>query len=407
MIDRLVYDPKVIQEVDDYCDTEGVPRDVAVARVRHYASEVVPAFNAYVYFRFGSWLSKRIMELLYRVRLGYADEQGLRSIDAKSSVVFVMNHRSNVDYVLVAYLASKRVALSYAVGEWARVWPLQQLIRALGAYFVRRGSGNRLYRRVLERYVQMAVEGGATQAVFPEGGLSRDGLMREPRIGLLDYMLRSFDPDGDKDIVFVPVAINYDRVLEDRTLLSDNDPLAERKSGGQAAKTAMSFLLRNLWLRIRGKLYRFGYACANFGSPISLRDYTKALGWSPHRDSPDKRIQGVKNLAGELMRRIGELIPVLPVSLLAVAFLKDPGRWWSVTELQIETRGLLETLQDGGAQIYLPRKDEDYFVTVGMRMLTLRHLVEEQEDRYKAVDSELVVLRYYANAIQHLLGPPD
>jgi glycerol-3-phosphate O-acyltransferase len=59
-----------------------------------------------------------------------------------------MNHRSNMDYILVAFLAAERTALSYAVGEWARIWPLQTLIRALGAYFVRRKSGNPLYRKV-------------------------------------------------------------------------------------------------------------------------------------------------------------------------------------------------------------------------------------------------------------------
>ena len=55
-------------------------------------------------------------------------------------MVFVVNHRSNMDYVLVAYLAAERTALSYAVGEWAQVWPLQTLIRSMGAYFIRRNS---------------------------------------------------------------------------------------------------------------------------------------------------------------------------------------------------------------------------------------------------------------------------
>ena len=49
--------------------------------------------------------------------------------------------------------AAEKAALSYAVGEWARVWPLQSLVRAMGAYFVRRNSKDALYRKVLERYV--------------------------------------------------------------------------------------------------------------------------------------------------------------------------------------------------------------------------------------------------------------
>ena len=157
------------------------------------------------------------------MRLG-ADE-GLAAVPEGATVVFLMNHRSNMDYVLVSYLVAEKTALSYAVGEWARVWPLQTLFRAMGAYFIRRDSRSPLYRKVLERYVGMATAGGVTQAVYPEGGLSRDGRLRPPRLGILDYMVRSFDPAG-RDLVFVPVGLNYDRVLEDRTLLRDLDPSA-------------------------------------------------------------------------------------------------------------------------------------------------------------------------------------
>ena len=66
----------------------------------------------------------------------------------------------------------------------------------MGGFFVRRNSKNPLYRKVLERYVQMATEGGVPQAIFPEGGLSRDGHLREPKLGLLDYVMRGFDPAG-------------------------------------------------------------------------------------------------------------------------------------------------------------------------------------------------------------------
>ncbi len=402
MIDRLVYDPKVIEEVSRFAETENVPRDVAVARVRRYAREVAPAFNAIVYFRFGNWINKRIAERLYRVRLGYADQDALRNLDSNASVVFVINHRSNMDYVLVTYLVLERTALSYAVGEWARVWPLQQLIRALGAYFVRRDSGNPLYRRVLERYVQIAVEGGVTQAVFPEGGLSRDGLLRKPRIGLLDYMLRTFDPEGERDIVFIPVALNYDRVLEDRTLLAEDDPNAEQRSGLTAVKVMCKILARSVKLRFKGQLYRFGYACANFGNPISMRTYAQAHNWNPRRDAKDERIPKVAKLADHLMGRVGQLIPVLPVSLLAEVFLRDPTTWLSEQDLKVRSRALKDELTARGAVIYVPREDPDYFVTVGLRMLTLRHLVYAENGRYRVKGSEQRVLRYYANAIEPL-----
>ncbi len=227
LLDRLTTDPRVLAAVQQHVVESGEPRDVLIQRVHRYAREIVPAFNAYVYFRVGYWLAKTFAQMTYRVRLGYTDEAALAAIEPSSTVVFVMNHRSNMDYVLVSFLAAERVALSYAVGEWARIWPLQGLIRAMGAYFVRRNSGDPLYRMVLQRYVQMATEGGVPQAMYPEGGLTTDGRLREPKLGLLDYMLKGFDPAAQRDLVFIPVGINYDRVLEDRSLLRKLDPSAE------------------------------------------------------------------------------------------------------------------------------------------------------------------------------------
>ena len=130
-----------------------------------------------------------------------------------------MNHRSNMDYLIVAYMAASRTALSYAVGEWARIWPLQTLIRSLGAYFVRRNSKNPLYRRVLARYVQMATESGRGSGnVSRRADLAEMGACGRSSSGLVSYMVSAFDPTSDRDLVFVPVGINYDRVLEDRSL---------------------------------------------------------------------------------------------------------------------------------------------------------------------------------------------
>ena len=83
----------------------------------------------------------------------------MSGLDPRATVVFVMNQRSNMDYVLVTYLGSKRSALSYAVGEQARIWPIRLLIRAIGAFFIRCKLRGLLYRWVLARYVQMATQG--------------------------------------------------------------------------------------------------------------------------------------------------------------------------------------------------------------------------------------------------------
>src|SRR5262249_43829184 len=299
LIDRLMHDRAVQAAAAQYAGENNMPGAVASEAVARYAREIVPAFNAYIYFRIGYALARRISRAFYRVRLGYADDEGLRRIGATSTPVFVINHRSNFDYVLVAFLAMERTALSYAVGEWARIWPLQSLIKLMGGFFVRRNSKNPLYRRVLERYVQMATEGGVPQAIFPEGGLSRDGKLREPKLGLLDYILRGFDPAGARDVAFVPVGINYDRVVEDRTLLMSLDPEAPRRSKLFVLGTTAHFLLHQLGLALRGR-WISGYACVNFGSPISLKAYLAERGIELTRLSPEERIERVKALARDL-----------------------------------------------------------------------------------------------------------
>ena len=401
LIDRLMYDPKVLEAAGANAIERGIPREVVMADVERYAREIVPAFNAYAYFRMGYWLARSAARLLYRVRVGFADEEGLSRVDPKSTVVFVMNHRSNMDYVLVAYLAATRTALSYAVGEWARIWPLQTLVRAMGAYFIRRNSQDPLYRLVLERYVAMATEGGVVQAIYPEGGLTKDGALRTPRLGLLDYMTRGFDPKGERDIVFIPVGINYDRTLEDRSQVLALKPEAHRRGPGFAAATFLGFLLRNLLLMLRGRWYRLGYACVNFGSPLSMRSYIRERGIDLRALPKEERFLETGKLAAALMRSVGRVIPVLPVSLVSTALLRIPGGG-SELEIKAEVLRVIGELSGAGAHIYIPRADQDYAVTVGLRMLTLRKLVSEEDGLFAPLPEEQPMLQYYANSIRHL-----
>ena len=55
-----------------------------------------------------------------------------------------------------------------------------------------------------------------------------------------------------------------------------------------------------------------------------------------------------------------------------------------------------------GAKLYLPRGDHDYAFHVGLRMLALRHLVEESDGLFVAAATDRPLLAYYSNAIAHL-----
>ena len=403
LIHSLLTDRKVQAAAEQYAKDKDVTLPAALRRVERYAREIVPAFNAYLYFRIGYWIGRWIARSLYRVRIGYLDSEGIARVGPDATVVFVMNHRSNMDYVLTAYLAADQAALSYAVGEWARLWPLSALIRAMGAYFVRRNSKDELYRRVLERYIAMATEAGVPQAVFPEGGLTRDGRMREPRLGVIDYMMRGFRIEGERDLVFVPLGINYDRVLEDRSLLRALDPDAPRSGPASALWNTFVFVAHNLRLMLKSEWHRFGYACVNFGSPVSMRAYCSSRGLDFQRLSGEERRRATAALGEHLMRSVGQIVPVVPVPLMATVFVRNPERRLTALGLKAEVERLIERLDRSDAHVYVPRRDLDYALTVGLRMLRLRHLVEEREGLFTACAEELPLLHYYANSIVHLL----
>ncbi|MEM9581188.1 MAG: 1-acyl-sn-glycerol-3-phosphate acyltransferase [Pseudomonadota bacterium] len=384
MIQRLIYDPEVSQAIAEYAQENGVPENVAFEKAKSYAREIVPSFSASAYFGFAIRLARFISNALYRVRLGYHSEEGLAGIDKDATVVFVMNHRSNMDYVLVTYLAAERSALAYAVGEWARVWPLSRLIKAMGAYFIRRRSRGDLYRRVLARYVAMATQAGVTQAMFPEGGLSLDGALAKPKMGLLKYITDGFQPDG-RDVVFVPVALNYDRVLEDRILMAAGAAGTRRFRARISVITG--FFFKQIWLRIIGKYHRFGYAAVSFGAPVSLKQYSAAM----------QEIDA-ENLAAHLMEKIADVVPVVPVPLLSRVMLADE----TIAAADLPKRMKNEAARIGRAHIHLPRKSYDYAADIAVQHMRKRRMVQVSDGTLTINPDQRHALVYYANTIAHL-----
>jgi glycerol-3-phosphate O-acyltransferase len=391
LVDLLMVDPAVLEAVEEHEE----PR-AAMRRAERYALEIVPSFSPYLYFRVGLPLAGLVSRALYRL-----GSEGGQAVGGDATVVFVMNHRSNLDYVILAHLTRNRAALSFAAGEWARVWPVGWLVRAMGSFFVRRGSGDSLHRRVLERFVQMAVEGGLTQVIFPEGGLNRDGRPREPKVGLLDYMLRRFDPSSGRDLLFVPVAVNYDRVLEDRALLAALEPGASGPNDRLIPSQAASFVSRNLRFALGGGRDRRPYAVVNFGAPVSARRYTSSRSLDFRALDDETRAGQVELLAQELMRTVRELVPVLPVPAIAHVLVGYSGEALTGSEIKARARALTSSLQARGARVHLPGGERD--IEAGLDLLAARRLVVKEDDLYRISPREIKLLRYYAASISHLI----
>jgi glycerol-3-phosphate O-acyltransferase len=384
MIQRLIYDPEVSQAIADHAAAEGIPENVAFQRARAYAREIVPSFSASLYFGVAIRAARWLSTALYNVHLVSRDDAALGRIDRDDTVVFVMNHRSNMDYVLVTYLAAENSALSYAVGEWARIWPLSRLIRSMGAYFIRRRFRDDLYRRVLARYLRMATDAGVTQAVFPEGGLSLTGMVEAPRLGVLKYIVEGHD-SSRRDVVFVPVSLNYDRVLEDRLLVRAHET-GERRFPARISVVAR-FIVRSLWLRVRGRYSRFGAAAVRFGTPLSLHGFTG----------------DVTDLARELMGRIRHNMPALSVPLVALAFERAGGAL-SRDGLEAAVARYQSALPAG--QVPTAETAAD-IVDQGLNGLFARGVVVSDTKGLRPAEADMALVSFYAASVAHLVPEED
>ena len=381
MIQRLVYDPVVTQAIVDFARRNNVREDVAFQTARRYAREIVPSFSAFAYFSFGTRLANWLARSLYDVKTGQNNNAVLEGIGKDATVIFIMNHRSNMDYVLVTTLAAKDSALSYAVGEWARVWPLSRLIKSMGAYFIRRKLRGGLYRTVLARYVQMSTAGGVTQAIFPEGGLSLDGYLRPPKVGLLSYVVDGYASEG-RDVVFVPVAINYDRVLEDRVLIAT----AERGDRRFPAKMSvvLGFFFKMIWQRLRGRFQKFGTAAVIFGEPLSLSKYDSSA--------------PLEDLAQDLMRRIQNEMPYLFVPIVSRVMLAASG---PMTKDEI-MEAVLDDIEASTAPPPLVSRDA-FPAAVGRARTAMerRGMIRRSGETWQMVAAEQPLLTFYANSVAH------
>jgi len=195
----------------------------------------------------------------------------------------------------------------------------------------------------------------------------------------------------------VPLGINYDRVLEDRTLLSS----PEEKIG--ALRGTLGFVWRNVRLVLQSRWRRFGYACVNFGSPFSMREYCRTKGVDFQRLGGEDRKRAMLELGTALMESVGRVVPVVPVALMATVFIRHAERALSELELKAEAARLIAALEASGAHIYVPRGDRDYALTVGLRMLSLRNVIEERDGLYQILAGQRPLVEYYANSIAHLL----
>ena len=403
----------VVDAVREYAKTHHVSVEEATKQAKGYLREIVPKFNLLAYYRFGAPLARAIMHFLYRP---VVERKTLQEFNATAprgaSVVYIINHRSNADYVLVAHMLFKFVSLSYAIGEWARIWPLNHIFKWFGGYFIRRRYREPLYHAVLSSFVRTITKNGVTQGVFIEGGLTRDGAFQRPKLGMLDYIVTAKrEPDFDGPLVVIPTAINFDRVLEDRNLTEELIGKEDRRTKGEKLASSFDFLFKGLWRGIFKRFKRYGYAIVAFGKPIIVDDFAREhpdlLG-----DTYESRKPAMQALAEAIMKEISDALPITPVALIARIFAEAKG---PLTDAEIIAAA--DRYRDAWRdRVWITRERSGAELWKAARnVLDLRHLIEpaEQwrsdlfdgegvpvlEDAWQWNPKELLLRDYYANSL--------
>ncbi len=405
--ERLLNDPAVVDAVRAHTVATGVDAAEAWSRVHDYVREIVPFFNVIAYYQVGYRVAKRVLNLFYKVTVEHEDQAANDALPRNAVIVYLMNHRSNADYVLVSYALAGRVALSYAVGEWARAFPLEHMFKAFGSYFVRRKFREPLYHAVLERYVQLITREGVTQGIFLEGGLTRDGRLKSPKIGLLDYVLGiGRETKYRSRLYVVPVAVNYDRVLEDRSLLHE---LAAREGRPRPRRrTQLVSVLRYLWWNsarlVTRRWQRYGRAAVTVGAPMPLGEWFDAnqdLFELPRTE----RLARVQALSDSVMSRIGTLVPVTPVPL-ACAAIQSFDQDFIARRALIERMGeMCDALVELNARVVRHEGGIDETFDRAWRMLRMRRVLVADGEGFVVIPGQRELVSYYANSIAHVLGP--
>lgn len=412
IIATLLNDPALAAAVQAHAREHQLPEADVWLRVRSYLDEIIPFFNILAYYQFGYGISKVLLNLMYKVSIESVRPDPFGALPRDAVVIYLMNHRSNADYLLVSYVLAGDVSISYAVGEWARAFPLEYIFKSFGSYFVRRRYREPLYHSVLEQYVQLITRNGVTQGIFPEGGLTRDGRLRPVKIGLLDYVLATArDPAIRAKMYVVPVALNYDRVLEDRSLLRElamKDPAAARTSRWSQFVDVVSYINSNAWRLLFRRWKRYGRAAVCVGEPYPVAawlDQLEADGTRLFELPRHDRLSRVQILCDWAMQQIGNLVPVTSVALTCAALQSFEGDFVTRQALLNRMQDMRDVLRDMNARVLRADRDISETFERAHRMLSMRRVLGEAGDGYLILPRGRELISYYANSIVHLLGP--
>lgn len=238
-------------------------------------------------------------------------------------VILTPNHRSHLDYLLLGFLCHQHDIVSpyVAAGINMAFWPMGKFFRRCGAFFLRRSfEGNLLYKKTFQTYLKILVREGYLQEFFIEGGRSRTGKLRAPKLGMLSMYSEALHEGAAGDLFFMPVSITYDKVLEEKSYI-------EEMGGKPKQKEKFTDIFR-LPKFLKG---RYGKIYVNFDEALSWQQaasQVEAENWEA------KKPKIVQHLANQICHAINRQVVATPKALAAASLLNTPRQGVAVAEAE-------------------------------------------------------------------------
>lgn len=404
LVKGLIHAPQVRQAIVDEAQRENLPLAKAEAQALRYGNEIASDYT-YTAIRFLevvlSWFWNKIYD---GIKVNHIEQ--VQGIAPGHEVIYVPCHRSHIDYLLLSYLLFRNglTPPHVAAGINLNMPLVGNLLRRGGAFFMRRTfKGNPLYTAVFNEYLHTLYTKGFPVEYFVEGGRSRTGRMLQPRTGMLAITLRSFLRSSRTPIVFVPVYIGYERVLEGRTYLGE--------LRGASKKKESIFDIFKVFGALR---QRFGQVYVNFGEPIRLAGFLdqQQPGWREQDHGPQYRpawLNATTTRLGETVaRHLNEAAAINPVNLVALALL-------STSRLALDERALTRVLDLYLALLRQVPYSPHTTLPDGDGQALIEHvrgmnLVAEQKDALGRIlyldEGNAVLMTYYRNNVLHIFALP-
>ncbi|MGC4010738.1 MAG: glycerol-3-phosphate 1-O-acyltransferase PlsB [Pseudomonas sp.] len=404
LVKGLLRAPLVRQAIQEECETQKISQDKAEAAALRYANEIA-ADVSYPVIRFLEVTLTWFWNKLYEgVKVNHIER--VQEVAQGHEIVYVPCHRSHIDYLLLSYLLFRNglTPPHIAAGINLNMPVVGSILRRGGAFFMRRSfKGNQLYTAVFNEYLHTLFSRGFSTEYFVEGGRSRTGRMLHPRTGMLAITLRSFLRDSRRPIVFVPVYIGYERVLEGRTYLGELRGAAKKKES-----------IFDIFKVIGALKQRFGQVWVNFGEPIHLDDFLdqQQPDWREQELGPEFRpawlSETTNHLARDVARHLNDAAAINPVNLVALALLSTTRLALDETALARVIDLYLELLRKVpySPSATLPEGDGHHLIEYVKSM----NLLSEQKDALGRIcyldEQNAVLMTYYRNNVLHIFALP-